>query len=358
MSSATLAAPSREASSAPPRNVRSLGGLVPFLRPYRGRIVAAAVFLVLAAASTLVFPIALKSLIDQGFVSTDPGARVMALREHFFALFGVGVALGVFSAARFYMVSWLGERVTADLHDAGADGGGLQPLDGLAQRGDGRGCDGDADRHQPCGDDAGAGDPGARRAAFALLRPSRAAALTRQPGPHRRLERHCRRGAERGAGRAKLFAGRARGGALHPVDRARVRHRRAPHAHALAAGRLRHQRNLRCFAVGPVPGHAGGGARRHHGRPPRPDRRLRDHPNRQRGRAVGGVRRPAARRRRHRAADGAARAAVAHRCTGVATGVAGARGRRFGAARRRHLPLSVAAAAPDARSLQLRRRTG
>ena len=118
MSSATLAAPSREASSAPPRNVRSLGGLVPFLCPYRGRIVAAAVFLVLAAASTLVFPIALKSLIDQGFVSTDPGARVMALREHFFALFGVGVALGVFSAARFYMVSWLGERVTADLRNA------------------------------------------------------------------------------------------------------------------------------------------------------------------------------------------------------------------------------------------------
>ena len=42
----------------------------------------------------------------------------MALREHFFALFGVGVALGVFSALRFYMVSWLGERVTADLRDA------------------------------------------------------------------------------------------------------------------------------------------------------------------------------------------------------------------------------------------------
>ena len=44
--------------------------------------------------STLVFPVALKSLIDQGFIATDPGARVMALREHFFALFAVGVALG------------------------------------------------------------------------------------------------------------------------------------------------------------------------------------------------------------------------------------------------------------------------
>ena len=108
-------------SSTPPkpaRDVRSLAGLLPFLRPYRGRIVLAAVFLVLAAASTLVFPVALRSLIDQGLVATDPGSRVMALREHFFALFGVGVALGVFSAARFFMVSWLGERVTADLRNA------------------------------------------------------------------------------------------------------------------------------------------------------------------------------------------------------------------------------------------------
>ncbi len=108
-------------SSPPPkpaRDVRSLAGLLPFLRPYRGRIVLAAVFLVLAAASTLVFPVALRSLIDQGLVASDPGSRVMALREHFFALFGVGVALGVFSAARFFMVSWLGERVTADLRNA------------------------------------------------------------------------------------------------------------------------------------------------------------------------------------------------------------------------------------------------
>ena len=100
------------------RDVRALGGLLPFVRPYRARIAAAALFLVLAAVSTLIFPVALKSLIDQGFIAADPGVRVMALREHFFALFAVGVALGVFSAARFYMVSWLGERVTADLRNA------------------------------------------------------------------------------------------------------------------------------------------------------------------------------------------------------------------------------------------------
>ena len=42
----------------------------------------------------------------------------MALRNHFVDLFAVAVALGLFSAARFYMVSWLGERVTADLRNA------------------------------------------------------------------------------------------------------------------------------------------------------------------------------------------------------------------------------------------------
>jgi ATP-binding cassette subfamily B protein len=103
---------------APGRDVRSLSGLLPFLRPYWGRIGLAVVFLVMAAVATLVFPAALKSLIDQGLVASDPGERLLALRGHFFALFGVGAALGVFSAARFYMVTWLGERVTADLRSA------------------------------------------------------------------------------------------------------------------------------------------------------------------------------------------------------------------------------------------------
>jgi ATP-binding cassette, subfamily B, bacterial len=100
------------------RPVRSLSGLLPFLRPYRLRIALALLFLVLAAAATLVLPVALKTLIDQGLVAAEPGERVMQLREHFLALFGVGAALGVFSALRFYMVTWLGERVTADLRNA------------------------------------------------------------------------------------------------------------------------------------------------------------------------------------------------------------------------------------------------
>ncbi|MCE2659811.1 MAG: ATP-binding cassette domain-containing protein [Rubrivivax sp.] len=108
----------RHAARAAAKSPRSLSGLLPFLRPYRGRIALAVFFLVMAAASTLVLPVALKSLIDNGIVTASPGDRLMALREHFAALFAVGAALGVFSALRFYMVSWLGERVTADLRNA------------------------------------------------------------------------------------------------------------------------------------------------------------------------------------------------------------------------------------------------
>ncbi|KQT10408.1 ABC transporter transmembrane domain-containing protein [Ramlibacter sp. Leaf400] len=97
---------------------RSLSGLLPFVRPYRGRIALAVLFLVLAAAATLLFPIALRGLIDQGLAPGAQGQRLVGLRGHFLELFAVAVALGLFSAGRFYMVSWLGERVTADLRTA------------------------------------------------------------------------------------------------------------------------------------------------------------------------------------------------------------------------------------------------
>lgn len=100
------------------KSIRPLGSLRPFLMPYRGRIALAGLFLVLAAITTLVLPLALRTLIDQGFVSPDPGERVMQMRQHFLALFGVGAALGVFSASRYFMVTWLGERITSDIKGA------------------------------------------------------------------------------------------------------------------------------------------------------------------------------------------------------------------------------------------------
>ena len=102
----------------PSKNPKSLSGLAPFLRPYRGRIGLALLFLVLAALATLAFPVALRGLIDGGLVHEDKGEQLMAVREHFLLMFGVAVALGFSSAARFYVVTWLGERVTTDLRNA------------------------------------------------------------------------------------------------------------------------------------------------------------------------------------------------------------------------------------------------
>jgi ATP-binding cassette subfamily B protein len=97
---------------------QSLTGLIPFLLPYRGRIALALFFLVLAASATLAFPVTLRMLIDGGLVRADKGEQVVAMRQHFILLFAVAGALGVFSALRFYTVTWLGERVTADIRNA------------------------------------------------------------------------------------------------------------------------------------------------------------------------------------------------------------------------------------------------
>src|SRR5688500_16589841 len=101
----------------PAKSPQSLSGLLPFVRPYWGRVGLAVLFLLLAAVAMLVFPVALRGMIDGG-LSAGPGERLVALREHFLLLFAVAVMLGLASAARFYQVSWLGERVTADLRNA------------------------------------------------------------------------------------------------------------------------------------------------------------------------------------------------------------------------------------------------
>lgn len=93
----------------------SLSGLLPFVRPYKGRVALAGLFLLLAAGATLAFPWALRQLIDQGFGGPDSAQR---LAGQFMQLFGVAAALALFSAARFYTVTWLGERITADVRNA------------------------------------------------------------------------------------------------------------------------------------------------------------------------------------------------------------------------------------------------
>lgn len=119
MSSLATPSPARtKVPEVPKAHPRSLSGLWPFLKPYRLQMALAGLFLVLAAAATLAFPVALRLLIDGGLMPADRSNQVMALQGHFGLLFGVAVALGVFSAARFYVVSWLGERVTTDVRNA------------------------------------------------------------------------------------------------------------------------------------------------------------------------------------------------------------------------------------------------
>jgi len=94
---------------------KSLTGLVPFLKPYRVALGFAALFLLLAAGTTLAFPWVLRQLIDQGL---STGATAEQLSGNFLQLFGVAAALAVFSSGRYYTVSWLGERITGDLRNA------------------------------------------------------------------------------------------------------------------------------------------------------------------------------------------------------------------------------------------------
>ena len=104
----------------PPARLRPLRALLPFVGRYKPQIALALLFLLLAAASTLALPYAVKLLVDGGLAmpSAEAGARLAAIRNHFLGLFGVAVSLGVFTAARFYMVTWIGERVTTDLRQA------------------------------------------------------------------------------------------------------------------------------------------------------------------------------------------------------------------------------------------------
>jgi ATP-binding cassette, subfamily B, bacterial len=88
--------------------------LAPFLRPYRPRIALALAALVVAAGATLTVPLAFRSLIDLGFSSANAGH----INRYFVALFLVAALLAAATAARFYTVSWLGERVTADIRSA------------------------------------------------------------------------------------------------------------------------------------------------------------------------------------------------------------------------------------------------
>lgn len=99
--------------------------LLPFLRPYTGLVTATAIALLIAAAATLALPLAARHVIDFGFATADTtnadtaaAESALFLSRYFLLMLAVGLLLAASSAARFYFVSRLGERVVADIRAA------------------------------------------------------------------------------------------------------------------------------------------------------------------------------------------------------------------------------------------------
>jgi len=95
----------------PPRKLRSLTRLLPYLRPYRGLLTGWLGFLAVSSAATLTLPQAVRVMIDHGFTQ----ANAAAINASFLGLFAVAAVLAIATAARFFFVTLLGERVAADL---------------------------------------------------------------------------------------------------------------------------------------------------------------------------------------------------------------------------------------------------
>jgi len=104
------------------KRLSSLRDLWPFLRPYRWRMALAFMLLCLGSGTILMVPLAFRDLIDFGFgqrAGTSGGLlNTLSLNGHFALLFGLASLWALAVSARFYTVSWVGERVTANLRSA------------------------------------------------------------------------------------------------------------------------------------------------------------------------------------------------------------------------------------------------
>ncbi|MDZ4731422.1 MAG: ABC transporter transmembrane domain-containing protein [Xanthomonadales bacterium] len=96
------------------KSLRPLQALWPFIRPYRLMLAGAMAALVIAAIAMLALPVALRYLIDNGFIAQD-----FSTVNRYFGWFLVAALIfSIFAALRYYLVSWLGERVVADIRNA------------------------------------------------------------------------------------------------------------------------------------------------------------------------------------------------------------------------------------------------
>jgi len=97
------------------RSLAPLRKVLPFLKPYRGRILVAGLALICSSAATLALPQFAGGLIDAKGMSA---AQAHALSGFYLAFIAAGALLGLAAATRFYAVTWLGERVVADIRKA------------------------------------------------------------------------------------------------------------------------------------------------------------------------------------------------------------------------------------------------
>ncbi|RZO80192.1 MAG: ATP-binding cassette domain-containing protein [Halieaceae bacterium] len=106
----------RERADTPPRakSLAPLRELLAFLWPHKNRLMAASAALIFTAGAQLTLGYGVKILIDEGFAGGDASGLYKAVT--FMLVIGVAMAIG--SMTRFYLVSWLGERVSADLRGA------------------------------------------------------------------------------------------------------------------------------------------------------------------------------------------------------------------------------------------------
>ena len=95
------------------RSVGKLGQILPFISPYKWIVVAAGVALVVSAGSVLAIGQAIRRVIDHGF-----GSEQALIDQYFIALLGVVIVLAAATFARYFLVTWLGERIIADLRAA------------------------------------------------------------------------------------------------------------------------------------------------------------------------------------------------------------------------------------------------
>jgi len=95
------------------RSLKPLASLMPLVLRHRARVVAAIVALVVAAGATLAVPLAVRRVIDHGFSA----ANAQFVDQYFMMMLLVVAILAMASAGRYYFVTWIGERVAADVRD-------------------------------------------------------------------------------------------------------------------------------------------------------------------------------------------------------------------------------------------------